>query len=83
MITKPIHKTNILPLRWFANFCDLIGSPSLQYLFDFQDEGITSGIKWSYHHFMWKWTSAVHGKWGTSYEVLGWDLEENIDKDEY
>lgn len=24
--TTPIHKTNIIPLRWFANFCNLYPS---------------------------------------------------------
>ena len=83
MITEAEHRTNIIPLRWFANFCNHIGTPSILYLFDFQDEGITSGIRWRYHHFMWKWTYAIYNKWGTIHKVISWDMTEDIDKDEF
>jgi hypothetical protein len=83
METKAEHKTNIIPLRWFANLCNHIGTPHLVRMFYMQDElNITSGFVWNYHSFMWRWTWSVYKKWGTTYLVVSWDLEEDIDKDD-
>ena len=74
MITKAEHNTKILPLRWFANFCNHIGTPSLVKMFDLQDYGITSGFRWKFHGLIWKWTYAIYKKWGTTYSVIDWEL---------
>ncbi|CAB5218230.1 hypothetical protein UFOVP204_112 [uncultured Caudovirales phage] len=76
MLTKPIHKTNILPLRWFANLCNHIGTPHIVRMFDLQDQNIIGGIKWKYHSLIWKLTWAVYNKFGTTHEVLDWELDE-------
>ena len=83
MITEAEHKTNIFPLRWFANFCNYLGTPHIIKMFRLQEQDVTNGIMWDYHSFMWKWTWAVYNKWGTTHKVISWDLEEDIDKDEY
>jgi hypothetical protein len=58
------------PLRWFANFCNHIGTPHILKMFYMQDElNKTSGIKWNYHSFMWNWTYAVYKRWGTYYKM--------------
>jgi len=82
MITEAEHKTNILPLRWFANFCNYLGTPHIVKMFCLQDQDVTSGMMWNYHSFMWKWTWAVYVKWGTLYKVIEWDLVEDIDKED-
>ncbi len=84
MITEAEHKTKILPLRWFVNFCNNVGTFHLVKMFYMKDElNITSGVMWNYHSFMWKWTWALYKKWGTTYKVVSWSLQEEIDKDEY
>ena len=83
MITEAVHKTKILPLRWFANFCNHIGTPSLVKMVNMDEDGKTSGIKWEFHSFMWKWTCTIYNKWGTSYKLISWDLQEDIDKDDF
>jgi len=82
MITEPIHKTRILPLRWFANLCNHIGSPHLLKLFDLDEIGLKNGLRWKYHKFMWEWTWAIYSKWGTTHLVISWDLKEEIDKED-
>lgn len=68
--SDPIHKTNILPLRWFANFCNFIGTPHLIRMFYMQEElNITSGARWKFHGFVWKWTNKIYNKWGTYYKL--------------
>jgi len=76
MLINPTHKTKILPLRWFANLCNHIGTPHLTSMFNLQDYGITSGARWKFHSFIWKWTWAVYSKWGTAYEIVDWKLDE-------
>jgi hypothetical protein len=83
MITEAEHKTNILPLRWFANFCNHLGTPHIVKMFRLQEQDVTSGIIWNYHAFMWRWTWAVYHKWGTMHKVIDWNLEEDIDKDDF
>jgi hypothetical protein len=76
MLTNPIHKTNILPLRWFANLCNHIGTPHIVRMFDLQDLNMIGNLRWKYHAFMWKWTWAIYSKWGTTHEVVDWGLDE-------
>lgn len=77
MITEPEHKTKILPLRWFANLCNHIGTPHIVKMFDMQENhGISNGFIWNYHSFIWNWTWKVYQKWGTTYKIMGWDADE-------
>lgn len=77
MITKVQHKTKILPLRWFANFCNHIGTPHLVAMFRLQDYGITDGLRWKLHGLVWKYTYFVYNKWGTTYLVTDWELNKD------
>jgi hypothetical protein len=45
-------------------------------MFDLQDQNIIGGIKWKYHSLIWKLTWAVYNKFGTTHEVLDWELNE-------
>lgn len=67
--STPIHKTNILPLRWFANFCNHIGTPYIVKLFDLQEKDITSGFRWKLYNLIWNSTWAIYMRWGTSYKL--------------
>ena len=77
MKLEAIHKTNIVPLRKFANWLNIIGTPHLTKMFYMQDIlKKTSGFRWKYHAFMWKWTYAVYSKYGTTYKIIDWETED-------
>lgn len=71
--SKPIHKTNIIPLRWFANTCNHISSKFLRnavyldYICD--DENIPLGFKYKFSIFMYELIDKPYKKWGTTYEL--------------
>jgi hypothetical protein len=68
------HKTNILPLRWFANGCNHLSSPALLRALNEEDsaeyyygEISTIGkVWWKVYNFI----DAPYRKWGTSYRVV-------------
>jgi hypothetical protein len=78
-----VNKTNILPLRWFANMCGEIAGWSIlkaAYL----DEDEHYGWKYKVHSKIYKYTWPVYYKFGTFYEFSfdmngdGWnDYDEN------
>jgi hypothetical protein len=78
-----VNKTNILPLRWFANMCgDIAGWAILR--ISYQDELEDFGWRYKFHAFVWKITWPVYYKFGTFYEFSfdmsgdGWnDYDEN------
>jgi hypothetical protein len=82
MLTKPEHKTNILPLRWFANLCNHLASPFLCRALHHSDHD-DYGWKNFFNSYMYKLINKPYEKWGTTYLVISWDLEEDIDKDDF
>jgi len=65
---NPIHQTNILPLRWFANACERIAYPHLTksvYL----DEDQDYGFRYKYHAKMWSIFYKPYQRWGTYYSL--------------
>lgn len=73
-----INKTNILPLRWFANLCGEISSWSILRA-SWLDEDENYGIRYTIHAKIWKYLWPVYMKWGTMYKLdfdmsgKGWD----------
>ena len=68
MISTPMHGTNIIPLRWFANSCERVANYHLNmYLHhsDHDDYGITC----KYHAYVSNLFYKPYLKWGTTYEV--------------
>ena len=62
-----VNKTNILPLRWFANMCgDIAGWAILR--ISYQDELEDFGWRYKLHSTIWKITWPVYYKFGTFYE---------------
>ena len=82
MKTVPIHKTNILPLRWFANACNIYPSSwALHRALRHEDEAecygwpdlSKAGYRW------WKlyiFFDKPYRKWGTTYQVIDWELND-------
>ena len=78
--SEAIHKTNVLPLRWFANFCNLYPSSwALRRALREEDkcenqEGLSkAGHRW------WKLYTifdAPYRRWGTTHLVIDWELDE-------
>lgn len=78
-----IDKTNILPLRWFANMCGSIAGWAIMRI-SYQDELEDFGWRYKLHAFIWNITWPVYYKFGTFYEFSfdmsgdGWnDYDEN------
>ena len=72
--TTPIHKTNILPLRWFAKFCNCYPAAwAMRHALYYEDKADylktdldKAGYRW------WKAyniLNAPYKKWGTLYEL--------------
>lgn len=77
MNSIPEHKTNILPLRWFANFCNLYPSSWAlnhalrhEWAVEDTDEPLSkAGHRW------WKLYTIFdkpYRRWGTTYRVIDW-----------
>jgi hypothetical protein len=62
-----INKTNILPLRWFANMCGDIAGWAILKISDY-DELENFGWKYKFHSFIWKIAWPIYYKFGTFYE---------------
>ncbi len=78
-----IDKTNILPLRWFANMCGSIAGWAIMRI-SYHDELEDFGWRYKLHSFVWKMTWPVYYKFGTFYEFSfdmsgdGWnDYDQN------
>lgn len=71
--STPVHKTNIIPLRWFANKCNYISSYFLKnaVYFDYLDEehDIKLGFKYKFNIFMYNFVDKPYKRWGTYYKV--------------
>lgn len=62
-----INKTNILPLRWFANMCGSIAGWAIMHI-SYHDELEDFGWRYKLHSFIWKITWPVYYRFGTMYE---------------
>jgi hypothetical protein len=69
-ITKH-QRTSILPLRWIGNICSHIATNSLVKAFDLQEH--STGYRFKFHCFIWKYFDKPYRWWGTYYEI---DLNE-------
>lgn len=71
--TTPIHKTNILPLRWFANLCNHLSAPFLTKAVRLhhiaEDENKSVGFMYHFYGFMYNLIDKPYRLWGTTYEV--------------
>lgn len=63
---RPIYQTRILPLRWFANICEIIASPHLVKVV-YLDEDQNFGWRYRYHSKMWSIFFKPYRRWGTYY----------------
>jgi hypothetical protein len=66
---KKIHRTKILPLRWFANLCEI---PAHYHLtrFIYCDYYKIRGFVYRYHAYMSNLFYKPYLRWGTVYELL-------------
>jgi hypothetical protein len=69
------QRTKILPLRWFANWCNHIGSNHLVKAVDLDEYG-NNGLIYKYHAKMWNYLDKPYRKWGTYYTL---DLQAMVD----
>lgn len=86
--SKRIDRTNILPLRWFANACGSIGASMLMKAVNL-DEDSNYGIRYKIYGNLWTWFHKPYQRWGTYYslDVNAWikDLDtimEDMDPDD-
>ncbi len=76
--TMKIEQTNILPLRWLANFCGYIACKTILPLSDMDEDG-NYGIKYKVYNFIYNATWPISYNYGTIYQWLddlggaGWD----------
>lgn len=62
------HKTNILPLRWFANLCEIPAHYNLMMALHHSDHD-DYGIKYKYHAIVSNWLYRPYLKWGTVHKA--------------
>ena len=65
----PIHKTKILPLRWFANLCEIPAHYHLSKALHYDDHD-DHGFVYRYHAFLSNLLYKPYLKWGTVYDFL-------------
>lgn len=66
--TTPINKTNVLPLRWFANTCEKIAHYHLNMYLHHSDHD-DYGFVCRMHAYISNLFYKPYLKWGTTYEV--------------
>ena len=66
---KKIHRTQILPLRWFANLCEKPAKYHLNMFLHYRDHD-DIGLACRYHAYMSNIFYKPYTKWGTVYELL-------------
>ena len=86
--SQKIDRTNILPLRWFANACGSIGSSMLMKAVNL-DEDSNYGIRYRIYGNLWTFFHKPYNRWGTYYslDIKGWiaeldSLMEDMDADD-
>jgi hypothetical protein len=68
MQINPIYGTKILPLRWFANWCEVVAHYHLSKALHYDDHD-DNGFIYTCHAFLSKWFYKPYFKWGTTYQV--------------
>lgn len=66
--STPEHKTNILPLRWFANLCEVAAHYHLDKAL-YCDNHEDYGFVYKYHAFLSNFFYKPYFKWGTVYKI--------------
>ena len=66
--STPEHKTNILPLRWFANLCEIPAHYHLDMYLHYSDHD-DYGIACRYHAYLSNFFYKPYLKWGTVYKI--------------
>lgn len=64
----PEHRTKILPLRWFANFCEKPAHYHLNIALYYDDNNYY-GPKFKYHAILSKLLYKPYLRWGTVYNI--------------
>ena len=72
-MSKEIHGTKVLPLRWFANMCGSIAGWAILKI-SYQDELENYGWRYKLHSTIWNMTWPIYYKFGTTYE---WNLSDD------
>lgn len=70
--TTPVHKTKILPLRWFANGCERIANYYLNLYLRYEDPEVEESLTPTRAKIYGRVSSIFYKpyfKWGTTYEV--------------
>jgi hypothetical protein len=85
---NPIYGTKILPLRWFANYCNHVATKHLTKAINIDEEYLDKeenlSLRYKYHSKMWKYMNKPYEKWGTTYEfdinamLDGWKKDPEI-----
>lgn len=73
MITEPIHKTRVLPIRWFANWCNHLSSPFLMKVIHYDDHDYF-GWEYKLNGIIYKTLNWPYDKWGTTHKVVSWEF---------
>lgn len=68
--TIKIERTNILPLRWFANMLGEVAGWSISCA-SYLDEKEDYGWKYKMHSLIWKFTWPTYSNYGTFYQWVG------------
>ncbi len=68
------HGTKILPLRWFANLCEIPAHYHLSKALHYDDHD-DHGFVYRYHAFLSHWFYKPYLKWGTTYVL---DMEKTL-----
>ena len=76
------EKTNILPLRWFANICERIGHYYLMKALRL-DDAKKYGQKYRLYSKIWSMLYKPYYRWGTYYKLDLNIFRESIDEDDY
>ena len=66
--STPEHKTNILPLRWFANLCEIPAHYHLDVYLHYSDHD-DYGIACRYHAYLSNLFYKPYLKWGTVHKI--------------
>jgi hypothetical protein len=74
--TTPIHKTNVLPLRWFANWCNHLSARPLWNAIEHEDFARDNNLPLSKAGYRWwkvyNFIEIPYRKWGTTH-LVEWD----------
>jgi len=86
--SQRIDRTNILPLRWFANACGSIGSSMLMRAV-YLDEDSNYGLRYRIYGNLWNVFNKPYQRWGTYWtiDIESWSKEldalmEDMDPDD-